>query len=360
MADFTSNNTVITAGQEFLVGQAIDTVLNYSPLSLFFLGNQKPWNGVQLRMPVKYAQNTQGMWFKGLEKFSTTKTNNFINMTFNPTGREINTVVNQMEVDVVGTNQVTDIMKRQLASDAQDMASDVATSFWTLQSGDSFLSVLDGIDDGSVLGATTYGGLARATYTGLKGNATSSIGTITRSVLRTMYNSAVHGADKPNLFVTTKTIFGYLETLLAAQQQNVVNVNLGGYPSFVGATKGGLPNLLAAGQKNVGSMGFDSIYYNGTPVIADEVCPSGYLGMLNTRSWGFYGIKTKKEGYKPVEFTANSIDSVLNVPVTTGFSFSGYNTPIDQYGSVGHILLIGNLICNNPRLNSLGIGITGV
>jgi len=359
MADFTTNTSVSTSTLEYLVAKTVDTVLNYSPATLFFLGNQKKWQGSQMRMPIKYAQNSQGMSFTGLEKFSTTKTSNFINMTFNPTGREIPTVLSQMEVDVNDTSKVIDLVARQMASDAQDMASDIAGLFYTLQTGNNFLSLLDAVDDGS-LGATSYGGLLRSTYTGIKGNYTAAIGNLTLSVMRTGYNNATHGADSPNLILCPKAVWAYYEKLLTPTLSNQIsNTAILGYAKFTGADAGGLPNITAPGTNLKGAQGFSAIYFNGVPVIADENCPAGYMFMLNTRTLAFYGLPSTHPDYKPVKFTDTSMDSVYNVPVTTGFSFSGFNTPIDQYGRVGHILLMGNLICNNPRLNSLGVGITG-
>jgi len=146
--DFTGIQEVSTSTIEYLIGKTVDTILNFSPATLFFLGNQKTWKGSQMRMPIKYAANSQGMSFSGLEKFSTTKSENFINMTFNPTGREIPVVITQMDVDVNASNRVIDLVSRQLASDSQDMASDIATLFYTLQTGKNFLSLLDACDDG--------------------------------------------------------------------------------------------------------------------------------------------------------------------------------------------------------------------
>ena len=95
-------------------------------------------------------------------------------------------------------------------------------------------------------------------------------------------------------------------------------------------------------------------------MIADEKCPAGYMFGLNTRSMAFYGLKSTADGYKNVTFmNDDSLDSVYNVPTTTGFAWSGFNTPIDQYGKVGHIILMGNLICNSPRNNFLLTGISG-
>ncbi len=79
--------------------------------------------------------------------------------------------------------------------------------------------------------------------------------------------------------------------------------------------------------------------------------------MLNTKKIAFYGLPSTMPGYKPVKFTAGSMDSVYNIPVTTGFSFSGFQMPIDQYGRVGHTILMGELLSDNPRLNSLMTGV---
>ena len=357
--DFTANQTVNTSTLEYLVAKTVDTILNFSPATLFFLGRQKPWKGSEMRMPIKYAANTQGMSFDGLEKFSTTKSQNFINMKFYPTGREIPVVISQIEADVNESNKVIDIIARQLAFDAQDMASDIATLFYTLQTGKNFLSLLDAVDDGT-LGATTYGGLTRSTYTGIKGNYTASIGNLTLANLATSFNQSVHGADSPDLILTTKTVWNYYEKLLTPTLSNQISNNtLLGYSKFTGASANGLPNIAAPGTDLKGYQGFNAIFYRGVPVIADEVCPAGYLFMLNTRTIAFYGLPSTHPDYKSVKFSDTSLESVYNIPVTTGFSFSGFNTPIDQYGRVGHILLMGNLICKNPRLNSLMTGITG-
>jgi len=360
MADFTTNSETSTSTLEYLIGKTVDTVLNYSPATLFFLGNQKRWQGTEMRFPIKYDTNSEGMWFDGLQRFSTTKTNNFTNMKFSPTGREINCVISGMEVDVNESKKTIDIIARRLASDAQDMASDIATSFYAVQAGLAFNSLTNICDDDTLTASATYGGLLRAAYTGLQGNYVAIGGNLTLTNMRTEFNACTHGPDSPTLLIGDKTTWGYYEKLLTPTLSNQISsMALAGYPSFVGATAGGLPNIAAPGTKLNASQGFSAIYYNGKPFVADEVCPSGYLYMLNTRSIAFYGLPSTMEGYKPVKFYSDTMDSVYNVPVTTGFSFSGFNMPIDQYGKVGHIILMGNLISDNPRLNGVMVTITG-
>lgn len=360
MADFSANTDVNTSSLEHLVGKTVDTVLNYSPATLFFLGNQKQWKGSQLRIPIKYTQNTNGTSFDGLDKFSTTKANNFVKMTFNPTGREMPVVISQIEADVnQAGGKIVDLVARQMESDAQDMASDIAEKFYTLQTGKEFLSLTDACDDAN-LGATSYGGLARSTYTGLQGNLTQSIGALSLTDMRTAVNGATHGANTPNLIITTKAVWQYYEALLIPTLTTRVEATaLNGYSSFVGASMNGLPNITAPGSQTTGTQGFNAIYYSGIPLVADEDCTAGYMFGLNTRSIAFHGLKSTDPDYQPVSFASGGgMDSVYSVPSTTGFAFSGFNKPIDQYGKVGHIILMGNLVCDNPRLNFLMTDIT--
>ena len=276
MTDFSANTDVNTSTMEYLVANTVDTILNFSPATLFFLGRQKRWKGSQMRFPIKYAANSQGTSFTGLEKFSTEKSDNFINGVFNPTGREMPTVISQMEVDVNATQKVVDLVARQMASDAQDMASDIATQFYTLQTGKAFLSLVDICDDGN-LGATTWGSLARSTYTGTKGNLTESIGALTLAAMRTSYNQSVHGSDKPTLIFGDKDSWAYYEKLLTPTLNNQIgNQALAGYAQFTGRNANGLANITAPGTNLIGAQGFNAIYYSGVPFIADEVCPSGY------------------------------------------------------------------------------------
>jgi hypothetical protein len=359
MTDFSTNPVTSTAAVEYLVGKTIDTILSYSPITLFFLGNQKTWKGTQMRIPIKHSISNEGTNFDGLEKFSTIRADRFVNMTFNPTGREEPVVVSQMEVDVADKTKVIDLVARELSASAQDMAHRIGNLFYTLQSGKAFLSLLDIIDDGT--NASSIGGQSKTTYTGLAANYTASIGNLTLATMRTSFNNSMHGANGPKLIVADKTAWAYYEKLLTPTLNNQVNsVISAGYPKFTGASPNGLPNIVAAGTNLQGAQGFSAITYSGIPVVADELCPSGNMFMINTDAIAFYGVASTDPDYKSVKFASDTLSSVYNVPVTTGFNFSGFNKPIDQYGKVGHILLMGNLVPDGDlRTHARLLGITG-
>ena len=359
-ADFTTNpGGVSSSTVEHLVAQTVDTVTSYSPSTLYFLANQKKWIGSQMRFPIKYQETKQGMAFDGLDKFSTTKVNAFVYNYFSPVGYEIPVVISGIDRDVNESNKVIDLMKREMVSNAHEMAADIAAKFYTAQTGKNFWSITDGAEDGTI-SCSTYGALPRGTYTTLVGSVTASVGNLTAAAMRTSFNAATHGNDSPNLILCDKTTWGYYEKLAIPSTQLVVTQNvLMGYPKFTGASPNGLPNITAPGADLKGQIGFSALYYNGVPVIADEAATSGYMFMLNTKNWGFYGLESKESGATAVKFNAEGMDGVYNIPVTTGFTFLPYQRPVDQYGSVGHILLMGNLICNNPRNQAILTGITG-
>lgn len=351
MADFTSNTNVNTSTLEWLVGKAVDVTVNASPLTMIFLGNQKQWKGSEMRFPVKYQSNSAGMAFDGLEKFNTTKQENFVNMEFSPTGREIPVVISQIEADVNASNPVVDLVARKLEADAIDFADDIAGKFYTAQTGKEFLSIIDAVDDGT--NVSSYGGLSRSTYSGIQGNYTASVGTLTLSTMGTMYNSCTHGAEKPNLIVCSGAVWNYYEALLTPTVRTQVAAT--GYAQL---TRMG---VVPSAQALKGQQGFNAIFYRGTPVVADEKCGSTDMYFLNTKYIAFYGLKSTHPDYKPISFTSGkNVESVYDTaPKTTGFSFSGFKTPIDQYGRVGHIILMGNLICRAPRYQGRLTGITG-
>lgn len=349
MAEFHNIASVNTATLEKLVAKTIDTVINSSPITLRLLGNQKPWIGSVMKFPIKWQKGVAGKAFDGLDKFSTSKSDSFINMEFNPTGYEVNVVLSQMEVDVNASARVVNMVARELQSRQEDMIDDLATLFYALQTGKNFLSLINAVDDGT-LGATSYGGLLRSTYTGVKGNYINIAGALSLANLRTQFAACTHGNQKPDLLVTTKAQWAKYEALGSLAARTLVMKT--GYPQL---TRTGIQPSV---QGLKGDFGFDVLYFSGQPMVVDEKCTAGYLLLLNTRHIGFYGLKSTDPDYRPVKFAKGSIEGVYSVPKVAGFSFSGFRAPIDQYGKVGHIILMGNLISDSPRHLGVMIGLT--
>jgi hypothetical protein len=173
------------------------------------------------------------------------------------------------------------------------------------------------------------------------------------SYLGTLYDSASVGSETPTLGVTTEAVWRLLESLYQPTING--NVKFDGYSQVTRTSV--LPNKAALR----GEVGFDALFFNGTPVVRDEKCTSGYFYWLNEKTINWYGLKSHK--YSNISLSSSNIEGVYaesNVPKSYGFCWTGLKEPVNQYAEIGQIILMGNLIGSNPRLNSMGTGITAV
>ena len=338
--------------QDKIVPKVVDSVLNSNVLATMFIANGKPWNGEQIKIPVKYQKNStsQGS-FDGFDTFDTTKVNTRVNMAFNPTGYYHSVVLSGMEVDVNATRaQVLDLVRVEMESGQQDMIDSIGTLLYSAQSGKNFIGLQDIVDDGST--SATYGGLSRTTYTTLVSTVTpASGGALDLTTMGTQYDAATTGPQKPDLGVTTETVWGLYESLA----QPTINTNYDGYAQV---TRNG---IVPSRNALMGELGFDALFFRGMPIVKDEKCTSGYFYMLNRDSITWYGLKSHK--YGEVKLSSKNFEGGPyegNAPKSFGFSWSGLKEPVNQYAEIGQFLLMGNLIGKSPRLNSLLTGVTTV
>jgi len=332
--------------------KVIDNVLNSNVLALRILGNSKPWNGETLRFPIKYQKSTSGGSFSGLDTFSTAKVNTRQTLSFDPRGYYQSVVLSGMEVDVNATpSGVLNLVKVEMESAQMDMIDSIGTLFYADGTGNSnkdFLGLDAIVDDATSV--STYGGLARGTYTMLNANRNASGGTLTTDLMATLYDECTRGSKKPTLIVTTEAIWSIYEDLLQPTVQ--ANYTASGYAQV---TRTGVSQTRGALQ---GEIGFDALFYRGVPLVRDEKCTTGTMWMLNEDYLTWYGLKSHK--YSPISLSTSTTDTVYNdAPKVNGFSWSGLKEPTNQYSEVGQIILEGNLVSPAPRYMGRLTGITG-
>jgi hypothetical protein len=338
--------------QDKIVPKVVDTILGGNVIALKFLSNGKPWSGETLKFPVKYQKNStsQGS-YDGFDTFDTTKVNTRTMIGFNPTGFYQSIVLSDFEIDVndASETQVLDLVKLEMESGMQDMLDSLGDIFYGAQSGKNFLGLQDLVDDGTT--TATYGGLSRATYTSLKATKTAaSGGLLSLSFLAGLVDAATLGAQKPDMGVTTEAIWTLYESL--AQPANVINQQ--GYAQM---TRSGVAASRAALN---GELGFDTLFFRGIPLVKDEKCTSGRIYFLNSNTINWHGLRSKK--YKNIDLSSSLIEGgqyEKDVPKSYGFIWKELMSPVNQAAEIGQIMLRGQLICNNPRLNSVGTTITG-
>ena len=147
------------------------------------LKSPERWRGSQMLFPVKYQKGIASVAFNGFDLLPITQQPVSVNMTFYPSFVATNVAlsgtdlsVNQAEGNAaLETLRLMDVM---MESRAQDAADDIGNFFQgdgTSYGGKAPSGLANIVDNGTV--AATYGGLSRATYTGLNATVTASGGT---------------------------------------------------------------------------------------------------------------------------------------------------------------------------------------
>ena len=329
-----------TTVQNKYLPYTVDTILNSNVLFQRVVRAAKKWSGRTLRAPIKYAKNTTGTSFSGFDTFSTSATDNRVNLEFTPSFYQITVALPGDELSVADTeDKVLDLMKLTIQSDTEDMADDLGTIFYADGTGNSSkdplgLSAL--VDDGTSV--ATIGGLSRSTYATLASTVTASSGTLTLAKVDTLWSATTSGSQKPTAIYTTETVFNLYGQLLRPQER--ITKDAGRMKGLVGGT------------------GFTALEYNAKPIVADEKCTSGAFIMLNENFVDWYALpyfNAKAIGYKS-QIEGNDYEA----PLGLGFSWSDWIIPANSASVVGHIYFGGQFITTNPKRHGKLTGITAI
>lgn len=342
---------VTTTTQSKLLPKVVDTILNSNVFATRMLSRAQKYNGERMKFPVKYAKNATGTSFAGFDTFSTSATDNRVNLEFVPKFYQMSVALPLDELSANATEEkVIDLAKLEMASTAQDMADDIGTIFYGSGTGNGskdFLGLEAIVDDST--NAATYGTLARSTYTTLKSTVTASSGTISLAKMSTLYNAATSGSQKPSLGLCSETIFSLYESLLQPQERIAKDVS----------TMKAEGNMGKAGTGYIGGTGFTGLYYKGFPILADEKATSGVLYFINEDFLDYYALPMAMT--TPIKYRSQDIDGNDYSDVEgLGFSWSDWIKPTNSASIVGHIYLGGELISANPKRHAKLTGITSI
>lgn len=345
-------NRVTTTTQDKILPKVVDTVLNSNVLATRVLSKAAKWNGETMKFPVKHAKNTTGQSFSGFDSFSTSATDNRVNLAFTPKFYQMTVALPMDELSVNATeSKVLDLAKLEMQSTAQDMADDIGTLFYGDGTGNSnkdFLGLEAIVDDGT--NAATYGSLSRTTYSSqLRSTVTASSGVLSLAKMATLYSAVTSGAQKTTLGLCSESIFNLYEQLLQPQERIAKDVSM--------MKAGG--NMGKAGTGMVGGTGFTGLYYKGFPILADEKATSGVLYFVNEDFLDWYALPVAMT--TPIKYRSQDIEGNDYSDVTgLGFSWSDWIKPTNSASVVGHIYLGGELVSSNPRRHGKLTGVTSI
>lgn len=339
--------SVTTVTRNTIVRKSFDTINRGSPGLMYFLQNPEEWkSGVQYTIVIQYQDSTNGGNIGIADKLDTNRVDTQVQMNFNPHMAYAPVVVANIEMVLnEGDERVLELLSTQFDIQGKHLMNIMSGNLYVgTGAGNSWDSLAMAADDST--NYSTYGGLARSTYTSLKGYYLASAGATTLAKLATAYDSVQVGIDMPQLILTTKSIWSTYESLLTP----IVRA---------GYVQNGYPRMNAFGmvptsEALAGTQGFEVLFFRGTPVVKDEQIPAGNIYLVNTNYFGFKGIDMSSAGLKRTNFKEKNDGTPKGVPgrvpSTLGFNFRDMITPVDQLAEVGHLVYAGDFISENPRL----------
>lgn len=332
---------ILTSVNSYLGNSWVDQVLRDNKFFGEVLANTEKFKAGVMNFPVKYQKGVASVSFNGFDQLPTSQQPVSVNMTFYPTFVATNVALSGTDLSVNQTQmQTIDLMKVTMASRAQDAADDIGNYFQGNGIGKDPSGLGNIVDDGTT--ASTYGGLSRATYTGLNATVTASGGTISLLKVRQLANAITDGSVEPTFAITDYTTWSYFEQLLMPFQRNV-------YDTFNGKTNA--------------SSGYSGLMWNGLNIIRDRKITTGIFYLLNMDYLKFYGLKYYDGQAVTLEsklIKGNVYENYDYANANKAFTWTGFIKPYNQAAVNGFMIMGGQLLTTNPFRNGKLTGVTGI
>lgn len=341
------NATVQSVTNQYLAPNWWDLILrdNYFFSKIMKGVARGDWNGSQMLFPIKYQKGTATVAFNGFDLLPITFQPVSVNMTFYPTFTATNIALAGSDLSVNATPmQTLKLVNVMMESRAQDAADDIGN--FLQGDGSSFggkapSGLANTVDDGT--NSASYGGLTRATYSGLNSTVTASGGTISLVKVRTLWNNISDGGVIPDFIVTDYTTWGLFEQLQTPYQRNNQDFS----PS----------NRTVAS-----TAGYSEQRWDGMIIGRDKKITAGSFYMLNLNYLKWYSLKWHKgQATSPkAKDIEGNVYGDLSYDPKGAFTWTGFIDAYNQGTQNGFMILGGQLITQAPMRQGVLTGITGV
>ncbi len=355
-------DNIITTTAQKVAPFVVDAVHGSSVLSGRGLANPKKWDMGQYETnPIQVSESTTGGFFSGMGTFDTSDVSTDVNLKWLSKGFYQNITLSIPEISLNATEAgIIKLVKRKMDVAKGAAISQVGSALYGLGSGDQFEGLQLQTDNGTY--STSYGTLSRTAYgTYINGQVTAAAaGVISFNSLAAqvdLCSSASNSDESTNLILTTKTVWGLIETIVEAKNRGnyTTKSSNGGYMVVSPYTESG--SLVSREQLPVGQIGFDSYYFRGIPVVKDDKCPTGLVYTLNERYLRFVSLPLV--GLKSVQMSYEVTQGAYqNQPSTTAFQLTDERMPTNALGKVQQLIIYGNFRNANPRRSGVITGVT--
>lgn len=261
-------------------------------------------------IPIEYAQGASGGSFKGLELLNTSFGDIITQAEFDwcqyysPLGwSKRDYLINK------GSKQkIVDMVASITKNAGKTMQKNLTTGIF--QSTKAGTNDIDGLLTAVVAaGTTACGGLSSSDFSTWAAQRDTATTKLSLAALNNLWRDCSDGPDQPTLCVTTDDILGFFYDISTPLQR---------YNNDA-ALKAGFEGVMT---------------FNGVPIYADKNCTANQLFMLNLdHVW--FGVHQDCDMY-----------------------YQEPTTPLDQWGSIGHIHWMGNICCDARRRQGVMTAIT--
>lgn len=336
---------VTTTTNQYLAPFWTDLVLRDNYFFGKIMQKTKKWNGAQMLFPIKYQKGVASVAFNGFDLLPITQQPVAVNMTFYPTFVATNVALAGSDLSINSTPmQTLNLMKVTMESRSQDAADDIGN--FLQGDGSSFggkapNGLANTVDNGT--NSSTYGGLARASYTGLNSTVTASGGTISLVKVRTLWNAISDGPVIPDFIITDYTTWGYFEQLQTSYQRNNQDFS---------------PAMRTVAQTS----GYTEQRWDGMIISRDKKITTGYFYMLNLKYLDWYALKWyegERVSPKAKDIEGNVYEDKIYAPGDT-FTWTGMIKAYNQGTVNGFMIVGGQLVCTAPFRQGVLTGIAGI
>lgn len=302
--------------------------------------------------PMKYQKGVATVPFNGFDVLPINQIPTTVNMFFYPTFTATNIAlagsdISQNTAEGNGELKVLDLMKTTMKARAQDAADDIGNYLQgdgTAGNGKAPMGLAGIVDNGSDL--ASYGGLSRATYSGLNAYVNNISGNITLLALRTSWNNISDGPVRPDMLITDYQTWAYLEQLYTPVQRNMMT-------SFE-ATAMKRPQTSSVS-------GYADLVWDGMSFMRDKKVTTGNIYMLNTDYLNWFALKWWEGttvSQKSDEIVGNVYEDSMYSP-SGAFTWTGWIKAYNMGAINGFVILGGQLICTDPWRNAVLTNVTG-
>lgn len=218
---------------------------------------QKEDGGLSVLIPIEYAVATATGWYSGAQTLSTTDNDTFTAAKYSWKQLYANISISGADKLKNGGSdtQVINLVKAKVKNAEKTMLDSLCTGIYS-----------SGSDSNSIAGfrqqfstSNTVGGIATASYSWWNAQIDSTTTTLTIAAMQTLLNSAQLNDNGPSVCFATKANYNRYYALLQPQQRFV--------------------------DTDTAKGGFQSLMFNGIPIISDTHATANYMFFIDEENW---------------------------------------------------------------------------